>query len=183
MKQLSDRNYLLIEEAAKITGNYLDAYHYIEERLYVDEAETIFKFLSWCNEDPATRGFGHGNYKLRFQQFLNFHPELLSEAPVSDVQVSERKFSPGPWYISGKSRRDEYKTVITGGQYNGIIAEAKSNVYTDIDTAEANAKLIAAAPDLLEALVSACKLLNTWADDVKFPTIKHIEAVIKKATE
>lgn len=70
MENLSERNYELIRQGAKTTGNYIDTYYYIEERLYIGEAETIFEFLKWCNDDPDNRSFGDINYQQRFNQFL-----------------------------------------------------------------------------------------------------------------
>ena len=67
MKQLGDRNYALIEVGAKTTGDYEEAYYYIEESLYVDEAPEINAFLLWCKSTGKT--FGHGNYEERFAEF------------------------------------------------------------------------------------------------------------------
>lgn len=60
--------------------------------------------------------------------------------------------TPAPWKVSSEKHADEYACVITGGEHNGIIAKAELSPYHDIDRAEANAKLISAAPELLEAL-------------------------------
>lgn len=62
------------------------------------------------------------------------------------------KHTPGPWKRGSEIEGDEYACVVLGGEYNGIIARAKVDVYTTDEEAEANAKLIAAAPDLLKAL-------------------------------
>jgi hypothetical protein len=70
MYELGERNYAILENAIKITGNYSEAYYRAEEQLYIDEADTIFKFLNWCQEDTEHRSFGWGNYELRFKEFL-----------------------------------------------------------------------------------------------------------------
>lgn len=64
----------------------------------------------------------------------------------------QEKHTLGPWKVSSTNKGDEYSTVILGGEYNGIIARAELSPYWDNDQAEANARLIASAPELLEAL-------------------------------
>lgn len=68
-EQLSERNVDLLLEGAKTTGNFIDTFHYIEERLYMNEAEGIYNFLKWCSEDPDTRYFGSANIQERYKQF------------------------------------------------------------------------------------------------------------------
>lgn len=60
------------------------------------------------------------------------------------------KHTKGPWKVSSNEPSNEYACVILEGEYNGIIAKAELSVYHDTETAEANAKLIASAPELLE---------------------------------
>ncbi len=72
LKKLGERNYTLLSQGAKVTGNYLDAYFYAEEQLYLDEAEDIYEFMRWCNADPENRGWGWGNYEKRFSEFLQW---------------------------------------------------------------------------------------------------------------
>lgn len=84
MKQLGERNYLLISEAIKGSGSYdpSENFYWFEESLYMHEADTIWKFLQWCHEGGTkphpvhglpipNRGFGRGNYEERFKEFLN----------------------------------------------------------------------------------------------------------------
>ena len=60
------------------------------------------------------------------------------------------KHTPGPWY---KSDKTDDMIQITKPDEEGIIAEVWSYHHKDrVDETEANASLIAAAPDLLEAL-------------------------------
>lgn len=82
------------------------------------------------------------------------------------------------------------------GDYRGCIicdlVESHGNRTHAIPEVEANAKLIAAAPDLLEALVLAEKILERMSDEYSMIANRHanytrgeaniIESAIKKAT-
>lgn len=105
----------------------------------------------------------------------------------------ETKHTPGPWgYWSGYNPYDKIEAQVTaeGGDiviasYNHLIAEGESN-----------AKLIAAAPDLLAA---AQQTVDAWAkfidsfnyvpgigdkaEDMEFREILKLRAAIAKATE
>jgi hypothetical protein len=95
--------------------------------------------------------------------------------------MSESKFTPGPWgYWSGYNSSDRIEAQVTaegGGiviaSYNHLIAEG-----------EANAKLIAVAPQLLLALKDAEEILRGVAGEL--PAFKgRLEAyanLIAKAT-
>ena len=81
------------------------------------------------------------------------------------------KHTPGPWVI-GKQDHD----VITVDTTNGT---AICDVYVDSDDRPANASLIAAAPDLLEALLAAhCYLAMMGTDHAD-----HIRSVIRAAID
>ncbi len=77
----------------------------------------------------------------------------------------ETKFTPGPWTIEGAA-------IVTDGVVLALCSSTKEN-----------AKLIAAAPDLLEA----CKQLRQLLDDVgfetEFPELIAAEQAIEKATK
>lgn len=87
------------------------------------------------------------------------------------------KHTPGPWR--------------QGGGYDGIIGilapedgDGASKVVCDVferDEQQANAKLIAAAPDLLEALVALLAAKDLGAHE--FNAIDLAEAAIAKATQ
>ncbi len=103
----------------------------------------------------------------------------------------ETKHTPGPWgYWSGYNAYDRIEAQVTaeGGDiviasYNHLIAEG-----------EANAKLIAAAPELLAALIESRQVIATalkvgapdWFDSdekvAQHVTVKKIDAAITKAT-
>ena len=81
MTMLGDRNYALISEALKCEGSFDPSriLFIFEERLYIHEGEMIEEFLQWVVDGEfkeihgsyqPIRGFGHGNYEERFQEFL-----------------------------------------------------------------------------------------------------------------
>lgn len=95
--------------------------------------------------------------------------------------------TPGDWYVTGEMTR--YINVRIGG---GLIQEVASCGPTEADGGygpqqEANARLIAAAPDLLEALVLLEAEMvasgNAHANDFGWkPAIEKTRAAIAKAT-
>jgi len=104
--------------------------------------------------------------------------------------MTDAKHTPGPWdfgpgYTPGATTFDLYgpggREVITSASYENMWLSAY-----DADTNAANARLIASAPDLLEALGS----LYALADGQKsYPAgsygegvMAHAEAAIRKAT-
>ena len=107
--------------------------------------------------------------------------------------MREKKYTPGPW-IQHQTHRcsndtwyviteaDGYGPVfeVGGKDKNGQIAEAKYLV-TDKSEIQANAHLIAAAPELLEALegLMAIIMLETIGDSVT--DIERAEKAIAKA--
>lgn len=66
----------------------------------------------------------------------------------------EEKYTPGPWEVDGPRIYSTTKTLV-----------ATVGLFRSLETASANARLIAAAPDLLAALES----LLEWAADVHDP--------------
>lgn len=68
-----------------------------------------------------------------------------------------KKHTPGPWKVASTIEGDEYSLNVLGGRYNGLLAQSKLSVHFDSEEAEANAKLISAAPELLEALEKCIK--------------------------
>jgi len=91
-------------------------------------------------------------------------------------------YTPGPWRVATK-----------GPGLLGIYADASaSDLIAGIasaDNQEANARLMAAAPDLLAALEVALNDFDTWGevwqsdddDGVNFPAVNAIRAAIAKA--
>ena len=87
------------------------------------------------------------------------------------------KHTPGPWYQVGywvEVEDDDVPDICScHPKYIG-----QSHLKFDLKTIEANARLIAAAPDLLKALKLAKKIIGHPDDDAS----KYIASVISKAT-
>lgn len=97
--------------------------------------------------------------------------------------TQQTKHTPGPWYLSD-----------TGNLYSEATDRHIANLDTSMDfknnsqQLEANARLIAAAPELLEALERASKLLKENAglfgkdQDRILDNVDYFEAALLKAT-
>lgn len=83
------------------------------------------------------------------------------------------KFTPGPWKIGAPPPNGE-QTI--GAQQGLMVAVATTG--SGVPT-EANARLIAAAPDLLEALIDAVCALECCGKD--YPAAEKARAAIAKA--
>ena len=107
----------------------------------------------------------------------------------------EKKFTPGPWCVSDETREKNEHGVfgidinslgIAVAHLATIWANTEEKVGSDPE-AEANAKLIAAAPEMLESLEKLTKWagsLTDWAGGTTIdPPIEEAMFVIKKATE
>ena len=74
------------------------------------------------------------------------------------------KSTPGPWYATYDNTNEEYDITNSkadeNGEYEKIIATVWSDRPSLKETAELDAKLIAAAPELLDALRRAINALN-----------------------
>ncbi|HBO1825726.1 hypothetical protein APA66_27690 [Pseudomonas aeruginosa] len=91
--------------------------------------------------------------------------------------MSKQSYTPGPWdYWSGYNPVDELEAQITTEDGDIVIASYNRQ----IPEGEANAKLLAAAPDLLEALQACIQQITALcsADDVP----DQARAAIAKAT-
>ena len=91
----------------------------------------------------------------------------------------KKQHTPGPWFITGGATR-----CIEARIGDGLIQEVAACGPTMADKGygpqqEANARLIAAAPDLLEALQG---LLNALPSATTHPAVKSARAAIAKAT-
>lgn len=54
---------------AKNTGTFTEAYYYVEEELYMDEADTILDFCKWIDNEIG--GAGAKNIDVLFEAFIN----------------------------------------------------------------------------------------------------------------
>ena len=74
------------------------------------------------------------------------------------------KSTPGPWYATYDNTNEEYDVTNSKADKNGEYAKIIATVWSDRpslkETAELDAKLIAAAPELLSALRRAIAALN-----------------------
>lgn len=87
--------------------------------------------------------------------------------------MSATSHTPGPWYVSTKNPR----RVIESGPRRATLAIVSAKGVTfggEQAEAEANARLIAAAPKLLEALKLAYRHLNGGGDSLT--PIEHAQA-------
>lgn len=89
--------------------------------------------------------------------------------------MSESKHTPGPWYIPMPSMGFSEIRSANGDLVFGIAAGDTHEKQPD-DICDANARLIAAAPDMLEALQYIVN--NQWCFDMNV-----LKAAIAKATE
>ena len=91
------------------------------------------------------------------------------------------KHTPGPWEVKPSDKVGRLHVT-------GRINEVSEIVVCDTDN-EANAKLIAAAPDMLEALLKVQTAIANWRDDVdsemNLEEIKYliIDPIIERATK
>lgn len=94
--------------------------------------------------------------------------------------MSNHKFTPGPWEVTPQQTHN--------GSFFRVKGESVkvANIVTrDYKTAEANAKLIAAAPDLLYLAKKYLAFIKNspleYEEDFEYRD--YVESVIKKATE
>lgn len=90
--------------------------------------------------------------------------------------MSKTKHTPGPWYVESTKTThfvlNENEVVICHTEDPMILGDAT-----------ANARLIAAAPELLEALYQAAKFFNVHASTpAEFKLRDYLEDAIAKAT-
>ena len=92
------------------------------------------------------------------------------------------KHTPGPWRVSARANR--MIDVLHSNNQKGAITHALCRVQARdswVDEAAANARLIAAAPELLEALKNMCEGFRILKDS-DFPALAKARAAIAKAT-
>lgn len=93
------------------------------------------------------------------------------------------RITPGPWKVHGRDTRGLPHSLVGG---DTLIAKVYSKCYGDVDQENANAVLIAAAPSLLAALITARDdmqaILPLAPGDYLEKAIASADAVIEKAT-
>lgn len=95
---------------------------------------------------------------------------------IDKPESKATKHTPAPWNVNGGMRQG-IKTVYAA---SGSVAEMTDSKAHSNEEQEANARLIAAAPELLEALNKLVRRaeINGWASP---PDIVHAVKVIAKA--
>jgi hypothetical protein len=79
--------------------------------------------------------------------------------------MNEQKHTPGPWRIID-GRRERALTVVAGGRENTVICDTAVQWSADAgDRGAANARLIASAPALLDALRGMQDWIDWYARD------------------
>lgn len=98
----------------------------------------------------------------------------------------EKKHTPGPWQLKVAEFGGPHEVSFAPKSY-GRIASVFTPGFQNLPEApttqecEANARLIAAAPDLLEALEAALEYLDANPDDYSNPRANIARAAIAKA--
>jgi len=118
------------------------------------------------------------DYSLRNGLTLHFSRSTITETqPAGD----DMKYTNGPWIVRGKEVGPK---IVSDDQSHGMMmAVAYIEQFDYPESHEANAKLISAAPDMLEALKEALPELRGLAlfSDVAAELVIKFEAAIKKA--
>jgi len=92
--------------------------------------------------------------------------------------------TPGPWTVSERFNPNDSLRMVVGGPMDAWIAKTTGSHSED------NARLIAAAPEMLEALQLAAPILNevgyigqsNWTDEQITKAFHAVRAAIAKAT-
>ena len=90
------------------------------------------------------------------------------------------KHTPGPWVVYGTARDDGYTDFygIDGSDSSAVVLWDKHGGIREI----ADARLISAAPELLDALEMALEYLESWEDLSAGEHCRVARAAIAKAT-
>ena len=96
------------------------------------------------------------------------------------------KHTPGPWVIEHLDWAQKGYVFINAKDHDAIaqvvwLMEDDEKMGRNSPTEEANARLIAAAPDLLQALIDAVDLIET-VSPFEGDTLRNARAAIAKAT-
>lgn len=67
MNKLGIRTVTLLSQGLKVTGTFKEAYLYIEESLYMNEADIIFAFCEWA--DKNVKGGSERNMEILYGAF------------------------------------------------------------------------------------------------------------------
>jgi hypothetical protein len=98
------------------------------------------------------------------------------------IEKMSAKHTPAPWNYQGG---DNASVEINIGMTTANVDRSDKNTGEYVisrDEMEANAKLIAAAPELLEALVAMVEVFEPLANENNI-RIDNVKRIVKKATE
>jgi hypothetical protein len=87
------------------------------------------------------------------------------------------KFTKGPWHVSDPNDHKNADIGISDGVF--VLADMTNDIAENGYDQKANAKLIAAAPDLYEALQ---ELVDSHSENANFPAINKARAALAKAS-
>lgn len=79
-----------------------------------------------------------------------------------EEKMSDTKYTPGPWVINKRVKT----SINANGKHIAMVNWFRCGGHDDVFDEEhyANANLIAAAPELLDALIEAKKNLSSWGE-------------------
>jgi len=108
---------------------------------------------------------------------LNIGGKIMTEKKGEAVAQKAARHTPGPWEILG------FGHIYSATAIN--IASTRGSLVLELNEMEANARLIAAAPDLLEACKEALAAIQgEWINEEDSSRIEaQLEAAIRKATD
>lgn len=95
--------------------------------------------------------------------------------------MSEKKHTPGEWFTHREGHSTVYVECRIGGGLIQAVAACRPNA-AGREQQEANARLIAAAPELLEALQGILSCVSVRIDDPRIEKFDAARAAIAKAT-
>jgi hypothetical protein len=104
---------------------------------------------------------------------------------IKKVKEPKTKFTPGPWYVSVGNKGSifgDLNNPVHNGDNPYIGTVAGIGVDQDIPECTANAKLIAAAPDLFAACVEFCRKVEV-GEARSTASYEQMKAAIEKATK
>lgn len=87
MKNLGERNIVLLIQGLKMTGNMTDGFDYSAEEMYVDEIDELSKFCGWVDREIG--GCSKYNIEMLFKAFKGDEDALLE---AEELKVKIKRF-------------------------------------------------------------------------------------------
>jgi hypothetical protein len=157
-----------------------------------DAQENIFDLLRGlrCKDTPDVEltkvGLGLKELWKREQPTVAIQDESMGTAPIDEAQAAGRAVrqglhTPGPWEVKGPSQNGHCRRIFAGDEYIAIAGGSDQ----PMRTIRANADLIAAAPELLEAcqkMITAFEYSGSNLVGAEYMAKESIKAAIEKAT-